>query len=175
MAMQANKPNDYKAFLRTHRIECIHPDGKDWNAHAVQHVGRCVEHLCSLFVRTIEFNTSKAIFADVQADGVAQEDEITRFVKMRADGIELKLKVRNNARTSPPVAPPPPCAHQPWSPIVLWQASLDESTDFGEALEKAKGRMLAKTSAVLIQCMRRAKKARERVAARKAERGEEEE
>ena len=140
LAMQANAPRTYREFLQTHRPKLGDPDGSDYDDVALQPAERCLEHLIKLLVRTVEHNKSATAASDeAAADGLIEEDEAVRFLKRRQAGHGLER----------------------------FGASLTD-VNFGERLEAAAAKQLFTVAAIKIQMMLRARKARERVAERKA-------
>jgi len=139
LAMQADSPNSYAAFVESHRPKHQDPDGSDWEKHAEQPIWRCVEHLIKLLVRTIEINTS-ALKNDDAADGVVQANEARKFIRARTSGVEIHKK-----------------------------AGILAGTDFETALENAASKKLMTAAATLIQLMSRARRAKKRVAQIRAE------
>ena len=138
LAMQVDAPNDYRAFLDTHRPKHKDPDGSDFEQHQLQPIWRCVAHLVTLLVRTVEFNTSALRNSD-NADGAVQAYEARKFIRSRTQGGAL---------------------HR--------QAGALKGTDFQIALDSAAVKVLTTTAAIKIQMSIRAKRARRKVQERRA-------
>ena len=103
LSMQVDSPSAYAEFLDSRRPRHKDADGSDYDADGTglkalfQPIWLTLKHLVHLLIRTVEHNTS-AIKNDDAADGVVQEDEIRRFLKMRARGDALKLKANLDAK-----------------------------------------------------------------------------
>jgi len=138
LAMQAKQPKAFDHFLRSHKPQHSDPDGSDWEAHASQPVWRCVEHLVKLLIRTVEFNTSAARDSSV-ADGVVQADEAAKFLRKRTSGIDLEA-IEGNLGT----------------------------TDFFATMDSAATKIVLTAAAIKIQMATRIKRARKRIADRRA-------
>ena len=97
IAMQAEDTKLYDAFLESHRPRHADADGSDFDAKGTgldalfQPVWLTIQHLVDLLVRTVEHNTS-ALRNDDAADGVIQENEAAKFIRMRSQGTELDMK-----------------------------------------------------------------------------------
>ena len=139
IAMQRDQPSAFKEFVETHRPTARSVDGLGWHKAELAETPRLVNHLIKLIVKTVEFNTS-ALASASGADGIVQDEEIRRFLRMRSQGSRLSLK-----------------------------AELDGGVDFTAAIEIAREKRVLWTAALKIQMARRAKAARAAVRQRREE------
>ena len=169
--MQANSPVAYQDFISTHRPKHRDPDGSDYEAYGeVQPVWTCTHHLIKLLVRTVEHNMTTTAASDLTTSGLdgqveqgeaytctstpthidmrmgiwtrqVEQGEAAKFLKRRSQGVELSR----------------------------YEASLGH-VDFEEALENASIKSLMTAAAIMIQMMSRMRKAKMRIAERKAQR-----
>jgi hypothetical protein len=141
LAMQADDPLSFQTFVEQRKPKHKDPDGSDFDEHAEQPIWRCVQHLISLLVRTVEQNTSG--LRDEHAtgvDGAVDKAEAAKFIRARSQARQLHLRAGGLA-----------------------------GTDFNQAMENAKAKAITTAAAIMIQMAHRAKRARARVAARKVE------
>jgi len=95
--LQADAPDQYSAFLRSHKPAHTDPDGTDFDADGTglkalfQPVWLTIKHLVHLLVHTVERNTS-ALRSDEKADGVVQASEASNFIKRRVSGKALTVR-----------------------------------------------------------------------------------
>ena len=141
LGMQAKEPKAYARFLRKNRPKFTDPDGSDYEKHALQPVEKCVEHLIKLLVKTVEHSTSAKNDTSF-ADGVIQQSEAAKFLKLRALGTELHLE------------------HAAASMVGV---------DFAAAMENATLKLAMTAAAIKIQMMKRLKDARGRMEKRRRE------
>jgi len=101
-------------------------------------------HLIKLLVRTVEHNMTTTAASDLNTsglDGQVEQSEAAKFLKRRSQGVGLSR----------------------------YEASLGH-VDFEEALENASIKSLMTAAAIMIQMMSRMRKAKRRIADRKAQR-----
>ena len=131
IGMQRDAPSAFAAFIASHKPPASRAvDATGWTKSALAEAPRTVHHLIALVVRIVEFNTSARDVAD-NADGVVQEEEIRRFLRMRSQGGRLLMK-----------------------------ATLEGGVDFGAAMAAAHEKRVSWAAALKIQLARRAKLAR---------------
>jgi len=58
LALQQKAPRAYKRFLETRRPRHVGPDGTDFEAHQLQPIWRCLEHLIMVILRTVRLNSA---------------------------------------------------------------------------------------------------------------------